>query len=164
MIKAGYYQVWPDFALEIGSDLSFEQGKSHQLQGANGSGKSSFIQKLLIPALRARKGAYIVYIEQQMHLQLFAIKAHAAFHAPGLRISTPSDAAMYLMQDLKKAYAANPGDIYIVSDECPCLHLLQALKLPHCLIVIDHHEVLPGAEQIRFEAQNQNLSKVSRDA
>jgi energy-coupling factor transporter ATP-binding protein EcfA2 len=164
LIKAGNYQVWPNFALEVSTDLSFEMGKSYQLLGANGSGKSSFIQKLLLPAIREQDNAYIVYLQQQMHLQLYALKAHAAFHAPGIRICTANDAAKYLLADLQKAYAARAKNIYIVADECPCLELIRELPLPHCLIVIDHHEVLQNAGQIRFEAVSRTLSKVSTDA
>lgn len=162
-LKAGRRQVWQSFALDITDEISFEMNFSYQLCGVNGSGKSSFLQKILVPALQEQADCYIVYLQQQMHLQLFALKAHAAFKAPGTRINSSTDAAKYLLEDLEKAYAIQPRDIYLIADECPCLEALQQLKLPHCLILIDHHERVAAAQTIRFETLNSALSKVTPD-
>lgn len=163
MIDAGYRQVWPTFALDVVNKLSFAQGSDYQLQGSNGSGKSSFLHKLLLPAIRQSQAGYIIFLQQQMYLQLFALKAHAAFHSPGFRISDANDAAQYLLQDLRAAYAKQAQDIYLIADESPALDLLIELELPHCLILIDHHRQLPDARIVSFDPQSSQLSKVSTD-
>lgn len=163
-IAAGSLRVWPAFTLDLTQDLCFEQEHRYQLWGANGSGKSSFLQKILLPQLQNAEGSYIVYLQQQMHLQLYALKAHAAFHAPGRRITDAHDAAEYLLDDLSKTYPSRPKDIFIIADESPALELLLRFPLPHCLILIDHQQKIPEARRVIFEAQNPTLTQVYPDA
>jgi len=163
-IAAGTRQVWPAFSLDLTHDLLFEQECRYQLCGANGSGKSSFLRKILLPQIQSTEEAYIVYLQQQMHLQLYALKAHAAFHAPGRRIADPRDAAEYLLDDLSKTYSSRPKDIFIIADESPALELLLRFPLLHCLILIDHQQKLTNARRVIFESQNSALTKVYPDA
>ncbi|MDD3096437.1 MAG: hypothetical protein PHU99_01780 [Candidatus Cloacimonetes bacterium] len=164
ILEAGYRQVWPGFALDLVQELRFCQESRYQLHGSNGSGKSSFLQKLLLPALQDNKAGYIVYLQQQIYLQLFALKAHTAFNLPGYRISDAQDAARYLLRDLRIAYNQKAQDIYLIADESPALDILMELELPHCLILIDHHRRIPEAGLISFSSPNPKLSRVRADA
>ncbi len=162
-IAPGRYQVWPRFALNVLPELSFEMDLSYRLRGENGSGKSSFLHHVLLPAITASKDKYVLYLQQQMYLQLYAIQAHAAIHSPGRRIAGEQDAIRYLCDDLKKSHRMQPRDIYVLADESTDLAALQELSLPHCLIYIAHHESLPNSRELQFSALGPEVSEVIAD-
>jgi ABC-type ATPase involved in cell division len=81
-LESGTYPVWDDFSLELTSDLTFSSVALYYLHGANGSGKSSFIERLLIPSLRNQRDIFLLYFEQQMHFQIQAVKAYASIMPP----------------------------------------------------------------------------------
>ncbi len=149
VIPAGKHLLWQQFNLEICCSIAFEQGKHYHLQGENGSGKSSFINRILIPRLK-ESGCYILLFEQQMALQLHAIKAHAAIFSPGRRIVSEQDVISYLLDDLKATYMNKPRDVYIIADESHELMMLSECSIPHCLIYTSHHLVLENAVNIEF--------------
>lgn len=154
------HQIWPDFSLRIVSPLSFQMGKIYHLKGENGSGKSSFLQKILVPAIQAKKDAYIVYLQQQMHLQLYAIKAYAATHAAPHSIENEADAISFLLHDLHQAYQKEPKDIYLIADESTKLNLLCDIQMSHCLVYIAHHQHLEHSCEILFQGVDTSHSEI----
>ena len=162
-LEPGIHQLWPRFSQSISSPLSFEMGKIYHLKGDNGSGKSSFIQKILLPIIQTQGDAYIIYLQQQMHLQLYALRAYAAVNGYGKRIVSEQDAVDFLVQDLLDCYSHTPKDVYLLSDESNQLHTLAKLSIPACLVYIAHHEEIFGAQNIYFKAIKDESSEVQPD-
>ena len=166
-IPAGKYSVWPDFSLELSSPHSFDPSFHYYLHGNNGSGKSSFIKKILLPALSHIPDIYHMYWEQQIVLQSYAIKAHAAFAKYEKKLDTDADCLGYLLTNLRQSLLAEKRVAYFVVDEC--LQLSQILsyidthQLPVCLIYT-HHDAFPGIDKlhtITFYAKDSHLGVVS---
>lgn len=99
-IEPGQETLWETFIIQIESQLQIESGKCYHLEGANGSGKSSFIKRILIPTLSKQAIPYI-YIEQQMRSQLFALMADASLRDYEQRLQSEQDAIHYLMSCLE---------------------------------------------------------------
>lgn len=141
-IKQGIYQVWPGFSLELKQDILFKPGV-YQLQGENGTGKSSLYKKLLLPALQAESDKlYILYIEQMMKGQFYALKAHAALSGYTGRINTESECVDYLLQNLEKALAQNKIPVFAMVDESTALkHILDRLQVlqPDFTLIFSSH-------------------------
>lgn len=63
---------------DITEDLFFGEGRElFYLSGTNGVGKTSFLEKILLPTLQRHKLPYL-YLGQDMHIQLYTIKASLA--------------------------------------------------------------------------------------
>lgn len=142
LIKAGDYKLWPDFSLSVECDLILPPEQHYYLQGDNGSGKSSFIRKLLLPLLK-QTGCYHLYWEQQIHLQHYIIRAHAALHHHPIPAATDLDCLRYLLMDLALAYHQQPRATHFVVDECTffqeLVNLVQESGIPTSLIY-SHHD------------------------
>ena len=142
-LPAGNQNCWAEFSLLLEHELEFCPGKLYYLKGNNGSGKSTFIKKCLFPALeRIRTQNYRIYLEQQFHLQAYAIKAQASILNPEQRLVTQHDCLDYLFQDLWQAYTLEPRPVYVISDECHYLEYIHnqlcAMDIPFCLIYSIH--------------------------
>ncbi|HNQ42999.1 MAG TPA: hypothetical protein PKI59_01145 [Candidatus Cloacimonadota bacterium] len=161
IIPQSLIAVWPDFSLEIKNDLTFETGCRYHLSGPNGSGKTSLITQILIPKIQQSK-SYILYFEQQMHLQLYAIKAYAALMHKDRVISSEADMMAYLFENLQMAYSAQPRDIYLIADESHELQNLMQLCdfAPHALIFTSHHNLLSEARSVHFHPKSLQCSEV----
>jgi len=81
-LEADTLQIWPGFRLELPAPLEFQTGFRYHLRGLNGSGKSSFLSRVLLPRLIGNVSYYNLYFEQQMSLQLDAVRAYAALCKP----------------------------------------------------------------------------------
>lgn len=156
---AGEYPIWKEFCLNLRTPLSFQAGCRYHLSGPNGSGKSSFIHRVLLPELR-KQNAYIILLEQQMHLQLYALKAHAAIFHPEQTIHDESDVRRFLLEDLQRSYQLCAKAIWILADESHDLNALARCTLPHTLIYTAHHQKLEQAETIHFQPLSSSLSEV----
>lgn len=157
--EPGLQKIWQDFCLDIVTPLSFEQGKSYQLQGPNGSGKSSFISQLLIPRLRQEE-AYILHFEQQAQLQLQSLRAWAAIFRPHQPVKDEAGMVSFLLNDLILAWQKQPRAVWIVADELHEMQAITSLDIPLCLIYCAHHQALDGARQIIFEPVSSSRSRV----
>ncbi|MCB5253157.1 MAG: hypothetical protein RBR69_04310 [Candidatus Cloacimonadaceae bacterium] len=147
-LPAGKRDIWPGFALSWKNPLSFQMGKSYYLKGDNGSGKSSFIHSVLLPALSGRKDLYVLCLQQQMHLQIYALRAQAAIFRPGFAIRSEEDVWRYLWQDLASRQDELP--VYVVADEAHSLDIPQDIQRPICLIYSSHRYQLPETHILDF--------------
>ncbi|MCB5270993.1 MAG: hypothetical protein LHW56_04025 [Candidatus Cloacimonetes bacterium] len=147
-LPAGKREIWPGFTLAIDKPLLFQPGASYYLKGANGSGKSSFIHRVLLPELNGRKDLYVLCLQQQMHLQLYALKAQAAIFKPGFAIREEGDVWRYLWQDLAERQDELP--VYVIADEAYNLDIPQDLQRPLCLIYSSHRYQLEAAQILEF--------------
>lgn len=166
-IPAGRYPVWPDFSLELSSTLEFEPSFHYYLCGPNGSGKSSFIKKLLLPALQHTPGIYFMYWEQQIALQSFAIKAHAAFAKHTERLESDADCLFYLLDDLRQSLRVEKRPAFFVVDECLLWGELRAFLETHQLplsLIFTHHDPVAELDKLNylhFESVSAQLGIVS---
>ncbi len=162
-IEAGDYQVWDDFSLRISSDLEFGPG-THYLSGANGSGKSSLLTKLILPRLQKTTDVYSVYFEQQMHLQVMAIKAYASVIRPHRKIDNEADTVDFLLDNLLRSWQIRQRPCYIVMDESLLAeHVYNFLhaKLPSFTLIYSAHSVqFPASQNLSFKALSPILSEV----
>ncbi len=142
-LEKALHQVWPDFSIEQTADIVFQAGV-YRLNGENGSGKSSFYKKVLLPALREDGGFYIVYLEQMMKGQYYALKAHAALSGWQSGLHSQKDCVDYLLYDLSKALERLQRSIFAIADETSCLNQvwekLKALGQDFTLIYSSHLE------------------------
>jgi ATPase subunit of ABC transporter with duplicated ATPase domains len=164
-IDEGLLQVWPEFALDIKSGLDFNPGEFYHLSGANGSGKSSFITRILIPRLLAGPTAYVLYLEQQMRYQLWSVKSYASMIQPRREIKTEADAVTYLLGNLESALARESRPCYVILDESHhTREVRERLKQGFgdvCLIYTSHERVPDTARVISFTSINPSLSEVN---
>ena len=147
-LPAGKRDIWPGFSLSLEKPLRFEVGKSYYLKGANGSGKSSFIHQILLPELEGRTDLYVLCLQQQMHLQLYALRAQAAIFKPGFAIRSEEDVWRYLWQDLAERQDDLP--VYVIADEAYNLDIPKDMQRPICLIYSSHRYQLEEAQIVEF--------------
>ncbi|MFO8144157.1 MAG: hypothetical protein R6T89_00270 [Candidatus Syntrophosphaera sp.] len=161
---AALHPIWPDFSLELTSDLEFIPGRIYHLQGPNGSGKSSFITQLLLPRLLGSSDIYTLYFEQQMHFQIQTAKAYASIFPPRSEITDEAKTVRYLLEDLQRNLASQKRPSYVVMDESHhekmVFEFLQNSDAPFCLIFSSHDLSLPEARKIVFEPVDQSLSRI----
>jgi Cdc6-like AAA superfamily ATPase len=160
ILKAGNYNVWKDFSIEVGSDIALETGKSYQFTGANGSGKSSFIKKILIPFLQKDpEQQYVLYVEQQIQSQFDAIKSYAALQKPAVQLTSFRDMLDYQFKQLSLKIKQNPRPCLIILDECNQLNEVKSKlnkldRSNYCLVVVSHInceiELQAKFEQVEF--------------
>lgn len=163
LISKGDHQVWEGFALSLSADLSFGPG-IHYLQGANGSGKSSFITRVLLPRLRQNPDRYCLYLEQQMQLQVNAIKAYASVIKPRRMVNSESDTVDFLLDNLIRAHNSVPKTCCVVMDESlfaeRVLFFLQSHLASFSLIYSAHTLRFPADQTITFQPLSPTRSKV----
>jgi hypothetical protein len=75
-IKKGKYNLAErNLSFEITDDLDFENSdKCYYFRGGNGFGKTSFLEKIIIPCLKTHHQDYI-YIGQDIRTQLYTLRA-----------------------------------------------------------------------------------------
>lgn len=163
IIEAGTHKIWQDFSLQVVSNLKFGEGLIH-LKGPNGAGKSSFLTQILLPRLQNNPDFYSLYFEQQMQLQITAVKAYASLMKPRMRIESEADAVDYLLQDLLRVHSAEPRPSFILMDES--LHAERVRdfldkNIPnYCLVFSAHSQLFPEANAIVFKPISPSLSLV----
>jgi Cdc6-like AAA superfamily ATPase len=146
-LRPDFYLPWKDFQLEVKHSLLFETGSCYHLAGNNGTGKTSFIRKVLIPYLQRQPySQYVLYIEQQVQSQFDAVKSNAALGKPPLHIESLQDMIAYLIAITNRHLIANPRPLIIILDE---LHQLENVlnwlskKQLHdvCLLFVSHVDI-----------------------
>lgn len=163
-IDAGRKQVWEVFSIQINSRIEFLPGKIYHLSGRNASGKSSFLTQILLPALQNREDIYTLYLEQQIHLQMQAVKAYAGIMPPRRIVKTEIDAVTFLLDNLLLALGRSPRLSYILLDENPQEDLVRdfAHQLGEgCCLIFSSHSAVVGADvEIVFDRVSSTLSNV----
>jgi|GEM_PF-6735978 len=130
--------IYPDFTLKSKDTLCFASSQYYRLVGSNGSGKSSFFRKVLLPHLIGRKVPFL-YFDQQFNRQIHCLKAALAVTKKEFSINDFSSATQYLLQ----SYHDNLHQSgVIVVDENPCLSQIIAninsLDYPMTVLFISH--------------------------
>lgn len=163
LLPKGNYPVWENFALTLSADLDLGPG-IHCLSGANGSGKSSLLTRVLLPRLLKTPAVYCIYFEQQMHVQVTAIKAYASVIKPHRRIKGEADAVDFLLEDLLRAWKKEPRPCYVVMDESlfaeRVLDFLQTNLPAFSLVYSAHTELFSADQTIRFQPLSPTRSEV----
>lgn len=163
LLPKGDYQVWESFSLALPADLDFGPG-IHYLSGANGSGKSSFITRLLLPRLLQDPDIYSVYLEQQMHLQVTAVKAYASVIKPHRKINSEADTVDFLLQNLLGAWQERQRPCYVVMDESLYAERVLAFlngNLPSFSLIYSAHTLLlPATRTLSFKPLSPTRSEI----
>jgi hypothetical protein len=126
-IKKGTYPLEKrGLNFSLSEDLNFNNGDScFYFRGGNGFGKTSFLEKIIIPALRAHKVQYI-YIGQDIRTQLYTLRA--LLSVQGIKVSDNDEvellrlwihqsrsAAVFILDEFDK-YFPDYGFIFDWSD------------------------------------------------
>lgn len=158
----GTFPLWNAFELELVADLEFKSGKVYHLDGRNGSGKSSFIRKCLLPRIMEKRIGYL-YLEQQMHTQLSAIKANAALANYPESIHSEAEAVDYLLYDLEKCHRKAEQACFVIWDESeyyPQVYaFLQAKNIEFVLLLVNHNQIVLPCPISILRLELQTLSK-----
>ena len=170
LIPKSIYTIWSDFRLEIQHDIKFETGCCYHLKGQNGTGKSSFIKKILIPLLQNQTSEQcILYLEQQVQSQFDAIKAHAALQKPSVHINTVDGMFDYQLKQLSFQLDTEPRPVIIILDETIFSDLINPWLSKTgiesiCLVYISHQDfVFSGftkVKEIAFKPISTQQSKI----
>lgn len=169
LIPKSIYNIWTDFRIETQQNIKFETGCCYHLKGQNGTGKSSFIRKILIPQLQNRTSEqYILYLEQQVQSQFDALKAHAALQKPSVQINSVEHMFSYQLRRLSHFTEKDPRSAIIILDETIYPEIinewLQEADLEQvCLIYVSHLDYnftgFSPIKSIRFQLVSAGLSK-----
>jgi len=117
-IPASLNILWQDFELHIEKDIVLKTGITYHLTGNNGSGKTSFIKKILIPLLNVNpQHQYILYVEQQIQNQFYALKAYSSLSKTSKHLSTFNEMVMYQLNDLKNMLLKDDRPVMLILDE-----------------------------------------------
>lgn len=144
--EIGSLYPWPGFELVLERALELVPGCRYKLEGANGSGKSSFLTQILLPRLLQNPDhQYLLYFQQQMHLQSFAIRAAASLsNYPGPLI-VEKDYISYLLHDLDRALTLAPRPTTAIIDESGhpdyIIDHLKHLDTQLSIFWVDHHKL-----------------------
>ncbi len=159
------YQVWKSFSLQFDNKISFENGMTYRLSGSNGSGKSSFIKRVLIPELQKSQIRYL-YVEQQVQNQLYAIKADAAIKKYAYSINDDGSVVDYLLQSLIEAEPDYNNPCVFILDETQhyqkVYDFIYTTGMPFVVVIVSHQELLESIQykSIHFELQIPSLSLI----
>jgi len=170
IVPASTYSVWSDFSIEVSKDFTFESGRYYQLTGDNGSGKSSFIKRILIPQLLINQAQqYVLYIEQQIQSQFDAIKAYAALQKPPVQIHTFAEMIDFQLQKLSEQLKDQYRPCFFIIDECQSIQrivqTLSHLKVKqYCLLYVSHRiceiAIKEDIISLKLDIVNERLSKL----
>lgn len=100
--------------LHVADDLEFGERQAYYLCGNNGLGKTSFLERVLIPALERDTVSYL-YLGQDLGVQIYTMKASLAVSGLGLGdvggdglirlwIREGRDARAFLLDEFDKYY------------------------------------------------------------
>ncbi|HQF67402.1 MAG TPA: hypothetical protein PLC91_00520 [Candidatus Cloacimonadota bacterium] len=163
-LEAATLQIWPEFRLELPAPLEFQTGFRYHLRGFNGSGKSSFLSRVLLPRLNGNFSCYSLYFEQQMSLQLDAVRAYAALRKTRQLLASEKDVIDFLLRDLFNRLQEAPRPAYVLMDESPHTSFiadsLQEQAANSCLIYTSHQEGLPNSICMDFKLLEPGLGRV----
>jgi ABC-type sugar transport system ATPase subunit len=170
IVPASNCPVWSVFSIEVTKDISFECRRHYQLTGDNGSGKSSFLKRILIPQLLTNPSQqYVLYIEQQIQSQFDAVKAYAALQKPPVQISSFEEMVDFQLQTLSEQLKVQDRPCFIILDECQftqrIVQTLSRLKIKqYCLLYVSHRicDIAVNADIIglKLDIVNERLSKL----
>jgi Cdc6-like AAA superfamily ATPase len=170
-ISRGHHNIWQDFSLVVKGELILKTGFSYRLTGRNGSGKTSFIKKVLIPRLQSNPFLqYIFYVEQQVQSQFDAVKAHSAFKSPDFRMVTTDDMVLCQLKLLNEQYKKEPRPVIVILDEYEAPDFLtkwmRQITLSNiCLLTVSHSDTsdddMTGIFALEFKPITSSLSEVS---
>lgn len=165
------YLLYKSFFIKISKDLCFETDKSYWLKGKNGSGKTSFIKKILVPLLQRNPDEqYIIYVEQQIQAQFDAIKSYCLLQKPAIEIHSLPDMVKVLFDItlVRLNYIKRP--MIIILDEYYDVDVINSSLTKfnpdmYCLIIVSHGEQFPldtGDYSImEFKQKREFLTEVS---
>jgi hypothetical protein len=150
--------------------IAFETGNCYHLKGNNGTGKTSFLRKVLFPFLQRHPyQQYILYIEQQVQSQYDAVRAYAALKKPSVVISDDIEMIGYQIKMINEARKFEPRPLMILLDEPSnpeiVAHWLSSISLDNiCLLYVSHTDIEYNSSfnpcSINFESLSMNLSLV----
>ena len=155
--EPGIYPLWEGFDLKITDNIMFQSHACVRLLGANGSGKSSFIRKLLIPWLQ-EQGMHILYLEQQMRIQNYAIRAEAIVSGSKAIPHTDLQVAEYLIERYLDSEKEKP--LIVICDEFePTLSFMAILeqnKLMASYFIVSHANIELPSITLSLELKQAN--------
>ena len=167
IIPPALHKLYDGFELEITGELAFMAGERYYLSGANGSGKTSFLQRTLLPKLLEHpEKQYILYLEQQMRGQFLALKAYAAYSAYHQPVNCEADAVDYLLHNLRQCLSFQTRPIVLVVDESSAAQPVRDLYVEHmdtsCLIEVSHADSSGRKDWItlEFSLEHTGLARV----
>ena len=146
---------------DIVDDLNFDDnGGCYYFRGGNGFGKTSFLEKIIIPALKSEKLSYL-YIGQDIRTQLYTLRALLSIQ--GLKVSDTdevellklwihhSQSASVLILDEFDKYFPDYGFIFDWSDAFIRTYIIVThLAMNRCTAVSNNYPIC----NVRFELIN----------
>ena len=88
ILKGKYSLESRNLNFDVVDDLNFNNRNCFFFRGGNGFGKTSFVEKIIIPALRANKLPYL-YVGQDIRTQIYTLRALLSIQ--GLKIADKNE-------------------------------------------------------------------------
>lgn len=171
-ISKGRHTLNKNLELLNDIDLTFRFGEHYLFTGGNGSGKTSFLNKLFLPELsKVANGKYLYFhSSQDVTLQLYFVKAYyRGLLNTNERFSTSTETLNNLKNHFLK-FEENPSEnIVFVLDEIDqylsIKDFLNGIDMgKHSVVLVTHNnENLPSNiefKNILFHSASHNLTKI----
>ena len=164
VIKKGTYHLKDrNLNIDIVDDLNFtNSGGCFFFRGDNGVGKTSFLEKIIIPALKTDNLSYL-YIGQDIRTQFYTLRAFLSTR--GFKVSASdevellrlwfrhSQSARVLILDEFDKYFPDYGFIFDWGDAFIQTYIIVThLDMNHCEAVAKNHQIF----NVRFDLININ--------
>ena len=160
ILKGNYRLESRNLNFDIVDDLSFNGSNCFYFRGDNGFGKTSFLEKIIIPALRAHGLPYL-YIGQDIRTQFYTLRALLSIQ--GLKISGMDEvdllrlwinrgqpASIFILDEFDK-YFPDYGFIFNWSDAFIRTYIIVThLAMNRCQAVANNYPIC----NVRFELIN----------
>lgn len=172
-ITKGQHTLNKNLELQNDSDLTFKFGEHYLLTGGNGSGKTSFLNKLFLPELSKVANGKFLYFHssQDVTLQLYFIKAYyRGLLNTNEKFSTSTETLNNLKNHFLKFENSPSENIVFVLDEIDqylsMVDFFNGINLEkHSVVLVTHNsENLPSIIEftnIIFQPVSHKLTKIT---
>lgn len=122
-IPQGSYQVREHLTIQLKNSLSYNSGTTTAIIGPNGVGKSSFLEKVVVPAILESSGTILFFMQQNFEIQWYSITARSVdIKQKTRKVYSMEDALTYIAKvystELEsEAFTAETPELYLVLDE-----------------------------------------------
>jgi len=168
IIKKGEYDLNKNLSIIISKDIEFIFGNTFFLVGENGIGKTSFIEKLLIPKLielnNKKNNFFIFYASQDFTIQYYVIKS---YYNGLLNKKINMSSFNNVINFIKNEFLSLNKKIFFILDEIDqytdLLNFIKNIQFNnnYCIVLVSHKiRNIKNSKKVFFHEISKNKTKV----